>query len=165
VYYATDGLGQFIVLKGYASEGHDSAHPDYAHNVGIRQGGAEQMNYMVNQAEKWNAEVGVHINCQEAYPEAKTFEEAMIFKDRKGWDWIDCSYIMNHRWDIISGAFAKRISDMKKEVPGLDFIYMDVYWGDGWLSQEMARILDKNKLGITTEFPYMLEHGHTGLLM
>jgi len=161
VHYVTDGLGQFIVLKGYASEGHDSAHPDYAGHIGIRQGGAEQMNYMVDQAAKWNAEVGVHINCQEAYPEAKTFEEDMIFKDKKGWDWIDFSYIMNHRWDITSGAFEKRISDMKKEVPGLDFIYMDVYWGDGWLAQEMARILDRNNLGATTEFPSMLEHAST----
>lgn len=161
VYYATDGLGQFLLLKGFASEGHDSAHPDYAGNVGIRQGGVKEFNFLADEAEKWNTEIGVHINCQEAYPEAKTFEDAMIFEDRRGWDWIDFSYIMNHRWDITSGAFEKRIADMKAEVPGLDFIYMDVYWGDGWLSQEMARILDRNKLGITTEFPYMLEHAAT----
>lgn len=161
VHYVTDGLGQFIVLKGYQSEGHDSAHPDYAGNVGIRQGGAKDLNILADEAAKWNAEIGVHLNCQEAYPEAKTFEDAMIFPDRRGWDWIDFSYIMNHRWDITSGAFAKRIADMKKEVPGLDFIYMDVYWGDGWLSQEMTRIVQDNGLCVTTEFPYALEHAAT----
>lgn len=161
VHYATDGLGQFVVLKGYQSEGHDSAHPDYAGNVGIRQGGVDELNFLIDTSAKWGAEIGVHLNCQEAYPEAKTFEDAMVFKDRRGWDWIDFSYIMNHRWDITSGAFEKRISDMKKELPGLDFIYMDVYWGDGWLAQEMARILDRNDIGITTEFPSMLEHAST----
>ena len=34
----TDGLGQSVLLKGYANEGHDSAHPDYA-DIGKRIGG------------------------------------------------------------------------------------------------------------------------------
>ena len=33
----TDGLGQSVLLKGYANEGHDSAHPDYA-DIGKRIG-------------------------------------------------------------------------------------------------------------------------------
>ncbi len=161
VNYATDGLGQFVLLKGYQSEGHDSAHPDYAGNVGVRLGGTEDLNLLVDAAQEWNAEVGVHINCQEAYPEARSFEPNMIFEDRRGWSWIDQSYIMNHRWDITSGAFEKRVQALKAEVPGLDFIYMDVYWGDGWLSQEFERVFRRAGLGITTEFPYMLEHAAT----
>ena len=38
----TDGLGQFVLLKGYAGEGHDSNHPQYD-NIGVRMGGAEDM--------------------------------------------------------------------------------------------------------------------------
>lgn len=33
---ATDGLRQFTLLKGYQSEGHDSAHPDYGGNYNKR---------------------------------------------------------------------------------------------------------------------------------
>lgn len=33
---ATDGLGQLALLKGYQSEGHDSAHPDYGGNYNTR---------------------------------------------------------------------------------------------------------------------------------
>ena len=29
IFLNTDGLGQFVILKGYGSEGHDSKHPDY----------------------------------------------------------------------------------------------------------------------------------------
>lgn len=36
---ATDGLGQLALLKGYASEGHDSAHPDYGGDYNKRAGG------------------------------------------------------------------------------------------------------------------------------
>jgi endo-alpha-N-acetylgalactosaminidase len=161
VHYATDGLGQFLLLKGYQSEGHDSSHPDYGGNIGIRQGGKAEMNMLVDVGQEWNAEVGVHINCQEAYPEAYTFEPDMVYTNRRGWNWIDQSYIMNHRRDITSGALEKRVRHMMDEVPGLDFIYMDVYWGDGWLSQEMARILERAGVGITTEFPHMLEHAAT----
>ncbi len=161
VYYATDGLGQFLLLKGYQSEGHDSSHPDYGGNIGVRQGGKDDMNVLVDVAQDWNAEVGVHINCQEAYPEAHTFEPDMVYTNRRGWNWIDQSYIMNHRWDITSGALQERVEHMMEDVPGLDFIYMDVYWGDGWLSQEMARILERAGIGITTEFPQMLEHAAT----
>ena len=39
----TDGLGQAVLLKGYASEGHDSGHPDF-YDIGERMGGAEDMN-------------------------------------------------------------------------------------------------------------------------
>ena len=42
----TDGLGQSVLLKGYASEGHDSGHPDYD-NIGDRLGGAEDMNTLM----------------------------------------------------------------------------------------------------------------------
>jgi len=161
VHYATDGLGQFILMKGYQSEGHDSAHPDYGGNIGRRQGGKEEMNYLVDVAQEWNAEMGVHINCQEAYPEAYTFEHDMVYTNMGGWNWIDQSYVMNHRWDITSGAFEKRVQHLKSDVPGLDFIYMDIYWGDGWLSQEFERVFRRAGLGISTELPQMLEHAAT----
>ena len=50
----TDGLGQSVLLKGYANEGHDSAHPDYA-DIGKRIGGAEDMNTLLTEGAKYGA--------------------------------------------------------------------------------------------------------------
>src|SRR6266508_1947937 len=58
----TDGLGQLVLLKGYGSEGHDSAHRDYA-LVGRRQGGTAQLNTLINGADALKADIGVHINA------------------------------------------------------------------------------------------------------
>ncbi len=44
---ATDGLRQFTLLKGYQSEGHDSAHPDYGGNYNERAGGLADLNALL----------------------------------------------------------------------------------------------------------------------
>ncbi len=158
VYYITDGLGQLILHKGYQSEGHDSAHSDFAGNIGRRMGGAKDMNIMVDEGAKWKAEFGVHLNCTESYPEAKSFSEDFANPKKRGWGWLDQSYYIYHRKDLTSGNFATRINDLKKEVPGLAFIYMDVYFGDGWEGLEMARTIQEAGMDMTTEFPRQIEH-------
>ena len=45
-YLATDGFGQMVELKGYQSEGHDSAHPDYAGHYNERAGGKKELAYL-----------------------------------------------------------------------------------------------------------------------
>ena len=64
----TDGLGQSVLLKGYASEGHDSGHPDYD-NIGERIGGAEDMNTLMEKGAEYGARFGIHVNASEMYPE------------------------------------------------------------------------------------------------
>src|SRR5699024_2664469 len=59
---ATDGLGQAVLLKGYANEGHDSAHPDYG-DVGERMGGIEDLNTLIDEGHDYNTEFDVHINA------------------------------------------------------------------------------------------------------
>ncbi|MCI0499573.1 MAG: endo-alpha-N-acetylgalactosaminidase family protein [Planctomycetales bacterium] len=158
VYYATDGLGQMVLLKGYQSEGHDSAHSDYGGNIGRRMGGKDDMNTLVNAGGKWNADFGVHLNCTESYPEAKCFSDAFVNPKAPGWGWLDQSYYIHHRQDLCSGFFAERTRQLKQDVPGLAFIYMDVYFGDGWEGLEMARTLQETGFDVTTEFPCEIEH-------
>jgi endo-alpha-N-acetylgalactosaminidase len=158
VYYATDGLGQFVLLKGYQSEGHDSAHSDFGGNIGRRMGGKKDMNILVNEGDKWGADIGVHLNCTESYPEAKCFSEDFANPKKRGWGWLDQSYYIYHRKDLTTGYFAERINELKQDVPGLDFIYMDVYFGDGWEGLEMARTVQQADMDITTEFPKQIEH-------
>lgn len=159
VYLHTDGLGQYVILKGYAGEGHDSNHPDYGY-IGKRQGGAIEMNNLVNAAPLYNTMVGVHINATEAYPEARPFSEQILNKGiDKGWDWLDASYLINKRKDSASGKRHQRITSLIEQVPGLDFIYVDVWHGKGnWDGRKLAQEINDFGLMMTTEFPYDLEY-------
>lgn len=158
IYYITDGLGQMVLHKGYQSEGHDSAHSDFGGNIGRRQGGKKDMNIMVNEGAKWNADFGVHLNCTESYPEAKSFSDTFVNPKAPGWGWLDQSYYIHHRQDLVTGNFAGRVKELMRDVPGLAFVYMDVYFGDGWEGLEMARTLQEAGIDVTTEFPRQIEH-------
>jgi len=153
VYLNTDGLGQYVILKGYGSEGHDSKHPDYA-DIGHRQGGAEELNVLANAAKKYNTSIGVHINGTESYPEAQAFNETLVNKEKKGWNWLDQSYYMNKRYDGVSGNRFRRIKSLKDQVPALDFLYVDVWYAKGsWDSRQLGREIHSLGLYYTTEFP------------
>jgi len=118
VNYVTDGLGQMVLLKGYQSEGHDSAHSDFGGNIGRRMGGRKDLNILVDQGKKWDAEFGVHINCTESYPEAKSFSDTFVDPKRRGWGWLDQSYHIRHRQDLVTGNFAGRTKELIDDVPG-----------------------------------------------
>lgn len=149
---ATDGLGQAVLLKGYANEGHDSGHPDYG-DVGERMGGKEDLNTLINEGKKYNADFGVHINAQEAYPEANSFSEALINgPNAKGWGWLDQSYTIDKLRDLYTGSRAKRLDELKANVPGLAFIYLDVWYQDQWESNRVAEQFADRGWRMTTEF-------------
>jgi len=153
IFLNTDGLGQYVILKGYGSEGHDSKHPDYG-DIGHRQGGAEEMNVLANAAKKYNTSIGVHVNGTESYPEAQAFNETLIDKTKKGWNWLDQSYRMDKRYDGVSGNRLRRLKLLKDQVPALDFLYVDVWYAKGsWDSRQLGREIHSLGLYYTTEFP------------
>ncbi|WP_423366961.1 endo-alpha-N-acetylgalactosaminidase family protein [Melissococcus plutonius] len=160
VYNLTDGLGQMVLLKGYQNEGHDSAHPDYG-SIGLRPGGKEAINTLINEGHKLNAIFGAHINDTEAYPEAKSFNDKLVDFSQKGWDWLDSSYYINQRFDALTESRVNRLQALKKNVPNLDFIYVDV-WGNrgesGWSSRQFAKEINQNGFILTNEFPNALEY-------
>ncbi|MFJ6758750.1 endo-alpha-N-acetylgalactosaminidase family protein [Streptomyces sp. NPDC091273] len=151
---ATDGLGQFVLLKGYASEGHDSAHMDYK-NIGSRLGGAAGLNALTTAGHAYNADFGVHINATEEYPVSATFDPARQ-SGGLGWDWLDQSYYVDTRKDGQSGGRLKRLQDLKAAAPGLDFLYVDVWYGDGYVSRRLQRDISGLGLQLATEFPHTL---------
>ena len=154
----TDGLGQFVILKGYGGEGHDSNHPDYGY-IGTRQGGAEEMNLLCDKANEYNADIGVHINGTESYPEAQMFSESLVVKEKLGWNWLDQSYRIDKRNDAIDDKRYHRLSLLKKQVPNLDFIYLDVWYARGnWDSRKVADEINSLDLILATEFPQDLEY-------
>lgn len=155
---ATDGLGQFVLLKGYGSEGHDSAHPDYG-LVGARQGGAADLNTLVAAGAGYNADIGVHINDTEAYPVARSFDPSLLNSatSDKGWDYLDQSYHLNYRLDGTSGKRLARLQELKAVAPDLKFLYVDTWYGDGYTSQALAREINGLGYQLTTEFPDKFE--------
>ncbi len=156
LYLYTDGLGQTVQFKGYQSEGHDSAHPDYGNHFNVSAGGKKDLNYVVNRAWRYNCRVGVHINATEAYPEAKYFSHPLV-TNRKGWGWLDQSYLIDKRYDIVSGSLYHRLSELKAAVPNLSWIYVDVYFGTGWNAWKLVQKLHHCGWAVYTEFERMLE--------
>lgn len=150
----TDELGQSVLLKGYANEGHDSGHPDYG-DIGHRIGGAKDMNTLMTRGKQYGARFGVHVNASEMYPEAKAFSEGMARRNSSGglqygWNWLDQAVGIDGIYDLNHGR-AQRFGDLKKKVgDNLDFIYVDV-WGnntsgkeDSWETRKLSKEINDN---------------------
>ncbi len=109
VYLATDGLPQAVMMKGYGSEGHDSANSEYGH-VSDRLGGIEELKQLNVIAHQYNTQTGIHINAHEAYTESRSFcDELIIGPGSLGWGWLDKSYNINRAYDLGSGLRYKRL--------------------------------------------------------
>ncbi|MGW7199087.1 endo-alpha-N-acetylgalactosaminidase family protein [Streptomyces chryseus] len=155
---ATDGLRQYTLLKGYQSEGHDSAHPDYAGNHNKRAGGLGDLNTLVREGRRWGSDFGVHVNATESYPVANAFSETLVDKTNEQWDWLDQSYRIDQRRDLVSGDIIKRFQDLRDETdPALNMLYIDVFRESGWTSDRLQRALRRQGWQITTEWGHGLE--------
>lgn len=109
VYLATDGLPQAVMMKGYGSEGHDSANSEYGY-IADRLGGLEELKQLNTIAHNYNVQMGIHINAQECYPEAQTFSNDLVNGvNSRGWGWLDQSYNINRAYDLGSGLRYKRL--------------------------------------------------------
>ncbi|MDN5724710.1 MAG: endo-alpha-N-acetylgalactosaminidase family protein, partial [Propionibacteriales bacterium] len=159
---ATDGLGQAAMLKGYQSEGHDSAHPDYGGNYNTRAGGLADLKKLADGSQQYNAELGVHINATEANPEANAWNDRLMDPKRPNWNWVDQAYFINQRIDRQDGTLGRRLAQLKAETgDALDFIYVDVYYEYGWLSESLQSELIKNDWRVTTEWASRMERTST----
>ncbi|MEV1021550.1 endo-alpha-N-acetylgalactosaminidase family protein [Streptomyces sp. NPDC050264] len=155
---ATDGLRQYTLLKGYQSEGHDSAHPDYAGNYNTRAGGLDDLNTLVREGTKWNSDFGVHVNATESYPVANAFSETLVDKTDEQWDWLDQSYRIDQRRDLVSGDIVKRFADLRRDAdPALNTLYIDVFRESGWTSDRLQRTFRDQGWNITTEWGHGFE--------
>ncbi|MEU4294880.1 endo-alpha-N-acetylgalactosaminidase family protein [Kribbella sp. NPDC026596] len=150
---ATDGLGQMAILKGYGSEGHDSAHPDYGGNYNVRAGGLTDLNTLLKKGKAWNAAFGVHVNATESYPEANAFSEDLVDKSAKGWNWLNQSYYIKQRPDLASGNIVQRFQQLRDETDkNLQELYIDVYYQSGWLADGLTRQLAGQGWQVATEW-------------
>ncbi|MFB6604069.1 endo-alpha-N-acetylgalactosaminidase family protein [Streptomyces noursei] len=155
---ATDGLRQFTLLKGYQSEGHDSAHPDYGGNYNQRAGGLADLNTLLRAGKKWSSDFAVHVNATESYPVAHAFSDTLVNKDDKQWDWLDQSYRIDARRDLTAGTIAARFAQLRRETdPALNTVYLDVFRESGWNSDRLQRHLREQGWQVATEWGHGLE--------
>lgn len=162
---ATDGLGQRVMLKGYGSEGHDSAHPDYASNVNNRAGGAQDLKTLFDATSSVNAIYGIHVNTTEAYPDAQSFG-TLDFAGKPGWDWLGKSYYIDQRQDLGKGKVTSRFQALRNEFPlasypAFRWIYIDVYYGSGWTSDRLGKELNKQGWEVGSEWSDKFERYST----
>ena len=181
----TDGLGQSVLLKGYANEGHDSAHPDYA-DIGKRIGGPEDMKTLMEKGAEYGAKFGIHVNAGEMYPEAKAFKDENVRRNpngslRYGWNWIDQGIGLDSIYDLATGEREARFDQLHEILGGdgkdmLDFIYVDI-WGNNTGSSlddsQQTRKLSKeindngwrmsNEWGGANEYDSTFQHWATDL--
>ncbi|MEU3465874.1 endo-alpha-N-acetylgalactosaminidase family protein [Streptomyces sp. NPDC006733] len=157
---STDGLGQLALLKGYQSEGHDSAHPDYGGNYNKRAGGLTDLNALLKDGRKWGATFGVHVNATEAYPVANHFSDGLVDTGAKGWNWLDQSYYIDQRKDINSGSLAQRFQQLRDETDAnLSLLYLDVYYTHGWIADSTLNALRAQGWNVGTEWADKFERG------
>ncbi|WP_405682497.1 endo-alpha-N-acetylgalactosaminidase family protein [Streptomyces sp. NBC_00057] len=167
----TDGLPQAILLKGYRSEGHDSGHMEYATPYNARAGGRADLRTLTERAKEWNAEIGVHINAWEAYPESASFRwDRSNGPGDPGWRWMDQSWHTDVVKDQATGAFAARFKKLVKDLPELGFVYSDTYWTGGWHAARQAAVITGHGLPLGAEgdgqferdsvFTYAGQNGH-----
>ncbi|NHI11298.1 hypothetical protein STPH2_6667 [Streptomyces sp. KO7888] len=154
---ATDNLGQWVLEKGYASEGHDSAHPDYGGNENVRAGGWKDLNRLTRTGAGYNADFAVHVNATEAYAQARTFTEDMVKGQANGWDWLNQAYHIDQRKDLGTGAVLDRFKQLRKDAPGIKTVYIDAYYSSGWLADGLAAELRKMGFEVATEWAYKFE--------
>ena len=117
------------MLKGYGNEGHDSANSEYA-DISEREGGVDDFRDLLDVAHEYDTEIGIHVNAQEAYPEARSFNDDMIMGPQQGgWGWLDQSRVINKIWDLGTQARYKRFAQLFDRINNTNLLSLD--WDKG----------------------------------
>jgi len=152
----TDNLGQQVTIKGFSSEGHDSANSDYSGHYNERAGGMKDFNTLLDHAAEYHARVGIHINASEVYPEALRYKPEILQRNEKGqtkegWVWLDHGQMIDKVKDTRDGGLFASLEQMKRDLPNLGYIYLDTYWENGWPAARIAKEFAALKLPFGTE--------------
>lgn len=153
---ATDDFKQNIYIKGYQSEGHDAAHPDFD-NYNKRAGGLTDFNTLLKQAASANTTVGIHINHTDVYPESAQY--AKLKTAMSAWSWYDSSAQIireNDGLDKSEQGFDARLERLYDIDTNGDIAstYVDVFFGTRWPMYKLVQNINgkDRKMGLGTEY-------------
>ena len=132
--------------------------PDYGGHIGIRQGGVEDFNTLIEEGAKYNAKFGVHINATEYQLDAFQYpDNGSVNTNAPGWNWLDQAYYVDQRADLTTGELFRRLDMLKEDLPNLGWVYVDVYTGNGWNAHQLGEKLNDLGYQVATEFHSPLE--------
>ena len=87
----------------------------------------EDFQELIKIAHDYNTEIGIHVNAQEIYPEAASFNEKMIEGSSSyGWGWLDQSVTINKLWDLSSQARWKRFVQLYDRINNTE--HLSIKW-------------------------------------
>lgn len=153
--YYYDGFAQMILNKGYQAEGHDDSHPDYT-EVGVRQGGAHDLNLLGQIGAAYHVKTGIHINAIEymldaVHTKLENLKGGKLGALEHGWAWLDAAYLVDQMKDLESGELERRLEALYEVVPTLSFLYVDVYFRSDYHAYKFAQLMNRH-WDIGTEF-------------
>lgn len=155
---ATAGLGQWLLLKGYGSEGHDSANSDYGGNYNDRAGGLGDLQALTKRGADYNADFCVHVNATEIYPQARAFTDELTHgASTRKWAWMGQSYKSDPRLDLGSGAIIERFSRLRQDCPNISGVYIDAYYQAGWVTEGLGKALRELSFDVASEYSNSFE--------
>ncbi len=131
LYYLTGGVKQFMILRGWQHEGHDTGYPD-VFKVNKTGGTLEDLKNLITEARKYNAVVTFHDNFDDMYEENGYFDSDIVAKDGygnnfKSWIWVSgISNMTSFPKLVKSGKMAERIKKTLEMYPVKDSYYLDV---------------------------------------
>ena len=164
MYLQTDGLGQ-LVLNKYHNEGTWGDFNTYDDRLG---GLRDFRKYVSDASGLYNSWVGVHTNFTEIYPKAESFRPESIIMKKDGVTpqnggyqaygyWLQQVYTPDVTFEAITRERQQRLIGFKNEVPGLGFVYSDVFSGGGWKGRRLAEDYKAAGLAYFVEWPYQNE--------
>ncbi|MDR2974640.1 MAG: endo-alpha-N-acetylgalactosaminidase family protein, partial [Propionibacteriaceae bacterium] len=150
-YNLTDGFGQRAMFKGYQAWGHDDSHPDYGNHFGPLMGGLEGFQEMTEVGAQYNTSYGVHLSGVGAQADA-FYVDPRTNDGRNGYKWVDSTPSMFFERDMLSGQMYGRLKELEKNVPGLGWVYLDVYYHADWVGRHTMETFEENDWMTVTEF-------------
>ena len=111
---------------------------------------------MLSEAEKYNAQIGIHVNRTDTYPEAPQYGK--LAASLPAWDWYDSSKGIireNDDLDTSENGLDGRFSQLyDKDTQGkIDTTYVDVFFGTRWPMYKLIQNIKGRNIILGTENP------------
>jgi len=127
---------QIAALTGWQNRGMDSGWP-YFNQVNESLGGLTKLQWLANEAKKYNTTVSYHINIDDSNADTPGFERSIPVladgRDGKPYPWSiyytngPQVYRISHTKDLESGFFEQRVGSMLRLVPKTNSIQLDTF--------------------------------------
>ena len=138
IHNITGGIHQVVLLRGWQHNGHDTGYPDTS-RLNPTGGTTADLEYLVDEALKYNAIVTFHDNFDDMYDETEYFDPTIAALDWNGeyfksWIWVSgISRMVSFPKYVKSGKMAKRVKETVEKYPIKTSYHLDV------LSAEIRR--------------------------